>query len=1300
MITISNELKNAIAKYSRNFQLYFLDDAGNSHTITKADFTFPHSPTSLKFGAVSSASITCDVLNSSLQKNQIVSLIIKESSVDEPINLCKFKITEAKKLQGIGQRITAYDRINFIKLKSGKVYSSTGQKTISTIWADMCSKIDNVGFSESPNYSAYSGTYKDVVVDSSLFSGYNIRDAMSYLASYIGANIVTTVTGRFMLKEFTVYKDYDLLNYNRISEPTLDEADTIISYLVAKKSNEETLTAGSTIGGSGIVFTNPIINDNALNSVINNLPIELKSYRVANISYALGDPTIRGGDIIPLFDADDELIAYIPVMEIKYTFDGGLSCTINSNKPDQNESLTLAEKINFSIKDTIDSKIYAQAAIDFSKSMSEGLGMYTSEIVDSTGATTFYTHDNIDLEKSTRIWKITSNGIGYATSWQGDDTVFVTGVNAEGNIITNMLSVYKINADMIDAKAITSDKIDTNAITSDKIRTGAITSDKIDVDDLQAVAAKIGEFKIGKFTLYRPSEPSSDQEENFNFGFGLSGTTYAFYAGYQSNSAIYNPEATYPGSPYEQDGTFKRDLVNLYIHRNGTLGAKNIELYNNDYSNARGGFKLIKGTSNTYIRTYANQIGYDEKGKEYVKNVFSHTIYTEPQNNNRTGKEYQHEFNGRVLFNDGIIISDDTDNGTFIDSARYNMSTTYTLNNIERQVTYRGLWVYKDGDGVPTAVSLGRAENGVDVRIYAGDGKAIRMMNDVYIRNNTGIYCGVGTQGGSTLWRKMLYCTPGVDEYDSNATLNIGDESSPINTYINARTLVFNSSGCRSYCKYYVFENAINFEIINNTTVSAVIPRPEGGVTVLDVLKYDENGLHLGNSSTNIYAYGPIYSGSGTYMIRYTSSGNLVIGDFNQSKATYLRAATGSNIRCESSMRFISGIGISLASDTTNEKFAMALYRSVSDTDLQGKGVYVGTEDVPLRLRGDIYSTKSAAPILRITNSNNLVLGDSTQVGNTYISANSFIRCNNNVRITQGNGLYLTNNANNSENSWLRVLYYAQSSEIDGEGIYVGADSKNLYLRGETVETEDLSVNGVLTADEMFTLYSATVSYLKLYDHTGSAKDPATVIQWNNIDGDKGVHIGLSGQNTYYWGSFHRFFSTLRVPSISFNVNGTWRAAAQYGNKEHNSGEIRTGFHFGIATFNTYIWGTPFLSNGVSITSDANLKHSIENLTDNYEKLFYSLKAKTFKYNDGTSDRTHLGFIAQDVKEAIDNSGLTTQDVAAYVADINQTDGSELLALRYSEFVALNTHMIQKCLAKISSLEDEIKLLKETINNG
>ena len=1336
--TVTTAFKNAIAKDSRSFELYFVDQIGNKYDIAKASFNFPYSPSVFKFGAVSSASIDCEVLTNSLVKNQIVSLRIKEKSVKEEVVLREFKITETKKIKSVNQpmmRVVAYDRINFLKLKKGKVYYSTlGKTTINKIWLDMYDKIDDVGFPENLGFASYAGKFKDIVVDSSIFSGYNIRDAMSLLASYVGANFVVNNKGKIELKELTRYDSYSLLNYNRIAEPQLDEYDTIINYLVAKKSDEETLTAGSTTSGEGLVLTNPAMTSEMLQGVLDNLKTQIPEYRVANINYLLADPTIAGGDIIPLRDENGEIVTYIPVMEAKYTFDGGLSCTIVSNKPDENEKLTLAEKISFSLKASTDSKIYAESAIDFSEAMAQGMGMHISTRTDSTGATIYYLHDKVDLEKSEKIWKVTSKGIGFATSYPGN---FVMGVNEEGNILTNMLTVYTIKADQIDS----------GAITADKIGTGEVTADKIKVDDLNAVSARIGTFKIGKFTLYRPSQPSKDPEENFNYGFGLSGTTYAFWAGYLSNSNIYDSEATNPGSPYEQDGAFKREFVNLYIHRNGTLGLKKNTFYDSYYSTEigdyfsmeHGGINLYPGVSDAKISLFANQISVkvNSEGKieQKIENVFSHIIHTNPLTNTRTNKEYQHEFDGRVLFNNGIIVEDNKSGGTFIDSPRYNISTTYSLNGFQQQLTSQCLGIYKDDStGVPTAIALGNLSNSVDTRIYAGTKKVIRMMNDVYIRNNTSIYFGIGTYEGSTVWNNMLHCVPGIDEHNTNAEFYIGDENRRINTTVNASGLTFKISGCRFECPRYHFEKPtfyeepyeepIKFYVPDDIKVIALIPNPEGGQKGIDVLKYDSMGLHLGNDSTNIYAYSGIYHSSGASMLWYTIRKNLVLGDSTNVEATYLRAKD--NIRCEASMRIISGKGISLASDDTDKLFDMALYRSISSADLQGVGVYVGIENVPLRLRGDIYSTKYTTPILKVSGSNNLVLGDTAQggrtyiyskgtpmmcvsdsnnliigsdsspIGETYIYSKTYIFAKSDIRIDNGKGIEMTNDGKN----WSRVLYYAKNSELDGEGVYVGIDSKNLYLRGVTVEADDFSVNGVLTVAEMYSLGGAAFYSLDLYDRTGDGKSHSTAIRWDDVNGYAGVHFGISGEPHYYWGKYHHFFNTLRVPSISFDVDGTWRAAAQYGNKTHSSGEVRTGFHFGIAKFNTYIWGTPFLSNGVSITSDANLKNTIENLDDNYEQLFYGLKAKTFKYNDGTSDRKHLGFIAQEVKTAIDNSGLTTQDVGAYVADTNQADGSDLLALRYSEFVALNTHMIQKCLAKISSLEDEIKLLKETINNG
>lgn len=1215
--TVTTAFKNAIAKDSRSFELYFVDQIGNKYDIAKASFNFPYSPSVFKFGAVSSASIDCEVLTNSLVKNQIVSLRIKEKSVNEEVVLREFKITETKKIKSTSQpmmRVVAYDRINFLKLEKGKIYYSTlGKTTIQRIWMDMYDKIDDVGFPENLGFSSYTGKFKDLVVDSSIFSGYNIRDAMSLLASYVGANFVVNHKGKFELKELTRYDNYSLLNYNRIAEPQLDEYDTIINYLVVKKSDEETLTAGSTTSGEGLVLTNPAMTSEMLQDVLDNLKTQMPEYRVANINYLLADPTIAGGDIIPLRDENGEIVTYIPVMEAKYTFDGGLSCTIVSNKPDENEKLTLAEKISFSLKASTDSKIYAESAIDFSEAMAQGMGMRVSTKTDSTGATIYYLHDEVDLEKSTRIWKVTSEGIGFATSYPGN---FVMGVNKEGNILTNMLTVYRIKADQIDS--------------------GAITADKIKVDDLNAVSAQIGTFKIGKFTLYRPSQPSKDAEENFNYGFGLSGTTYAFWAGYLSNSDIYDSEATNPGSPYEQDGTFKREFVNLYIHRNGTLGLKKNTFYDSYYSTEigdyfsmeHGGINLYPGVSDAKISFFANQISVkvNSEGKieQKIKNVFSHIIHTNPLTNTRTNKEYQHEFDGRVLFNNGIIVEDNTSGGTFIDSPRYNISTTYSLNGFEQQLTSQCLGIYKDDStGVPTAIALGNSSNSVDTRIYAGTNNVIRMMNDVYIRNNTSIYFGIGTYEGSTLWNNMFHCDPGVQEDGSTYPhFYIGDENAPIDTTISAGLLTSNISRYRSSGTRYFFENAVNFEVQYGTKITASLPNPEGGQTRIDVLKYDSMGLHLGNSSTNIYAYGGIYHSSGASMLGYTSSKNLVLGDTSQSGRTY------------------------------------------------------------------IYSKNT--PMMWVSDSNNLIIGsDSSPIGETYIYSKTYIFAKSDIQMENGKGILMTNDGKN----WSRVLYYASMNDVEKTGLHIG--NNNLSIQFDCASAYISSLNSdYLITDDIFT-YS-----VQLYESESSSKVPSIVLQWGDVGGYDGVHIGIGAENTYYYGKFHRFFSTLRVPSISFDVDGTWRAAAQYGNKKHNSGEIRTGFHFGIATFKTYIWGTPFLSNGVSITSDANLKNTIENLDDNYEQLFYGLKAKTFKYNDGTSDRKHLGFIAQEVKTAIDNSGLTTQDVGAYVADTNQADGSDLLALRYSEFVALNTHMIQKCLAKISSLEDEIKSLKETINNG
>ena len=115
-----------------------------------------------------------------------------------------------------------------------------------------------------------------------------------------------------------------------------------------------------------------------------------------------------------------------------------------------------------------------------------------------------------------------------------------------------------------------------------------------------------------------------------------------------------------------------------------------------------------------------------------------------------------------------------------------------------------------------------------------------------------------------------------------------------------------------------------------------------------------------------------------------------------------------------------------------------------------------------------------------------------------------------------------------------------------------------------------------------------------------------------------------------------------------------------------------------------------------SDASDACLKYDIEPLEEKYEKFFDLLVPKSYKYLDGTSQRIHTGFIAQEVIEALLKAKLTEKEFAG-VLTLVHTDGRERLYLRKDEFVALNTQQIQKLKPRMTAAEQEILQLKNEI---
>ncbi len=115
------------------------------------------------------------------------------------------------------------------------------------------------------------------------------------------------------------------------------------------------------------------------------------------------------------------------------------------------------------------------------------------------------------------------------------------------------------------------------------------------------------------------------------------------------------------------------------------------------------------------------------------------------------------------------------------------------------------------------------------------------------------------------------------------------------------------------------------------------------------------------------------------------------------------------------------------------------------------------------------------------------------------------------------------------------------------------------------------------------------------------------------------------------------------------------------------------------------------------ISSDKRIKNSIEEFSPEYDIFFDNLLPKRFKLNEGTSDRYHTGFVAQDVVVNLQKSGLTTKDFAAVCLDNLEDERNGIWRIRYPEFVSLNTWQIQRCKKRIVDLENTVAELKTKI---
>lgn len=231
------------------------------------------------------------------------------------------------------------------------------------------------------------------------------------------------------------------------------------------------------------------------------------------------------------------------------------------------------------------------------------------------------------------------------------------------------------------------------------------------------------------------------------------------------------------------------------------------------------------------------------------------------------------------------------------------------------------------------------------------------------------------------------------------------------------------------------------------------------------------------------------------------------------------------------------------------------------------------------------------------------------------------------------------------------------------------------------------------------------------------------VVVFSDLDGSSGTIIdgGAIDTDTLYLDSLYgnTIYLYDRSGDIGAEIQMTGAASAESGAFDLTSGALRFSAFEGDVFIQSYdgfvtldgwsgvschgdflpgandrynlgdgglVWADIYAASGTINTSDREKKEAIVYGLYKLNGLLDKLEPCTFRFRDGTSGRSHAGFIAQDVEAALEELGLTTADFAGLVKSPREDGGYDYF-LRYNEFIPINTWEIQKLKARVAELE-------------
>jgi hypothetical protein len=224
---------------------------------------------------------------------------------------------------------TAYD--NMYKTQQGFFSSLSNSQPVAAVLREQCAKIGII----------YAGGDSGESINVEKLQGLQMRDAISYIASFCGKNAVMDRDGNLELRwfsavEFTANPD--------ICSPTFSvgQADTIVRRITCAVDAETNLNAGNDTG-SIITLSNPCMTQAQLNAIYNK--VNGFSYRSCSVNIIMGHPELDVGDIISAQDLDGSIYK-VPIMIMDIIDDSGIQQTITSSaKTEQQEQYSFQGNI-------------------------------------------------------------------------------------------------------------------------------------------------------------------------------------------------------------------------------------------------------------------------------------------------------------------------------------------------------------------------------------------------------------------------------------------------------------------------------------------------------------------------------------------------------------------------------------------------------------------------------------------------------------------------------------------------------------------------------------------------------------------------------------------------------------------------------------------------------------------------------------------------------------------------------------------------------------------------------------------